>query len=161
MNTTFESILNQLCNYITRVATTVGSFSYMILSAVTFRFLDVEGRVFALRQNMSASTADDSAMDDLAKNRGIRRKQATAGIAKGKFDAEVPENSRFQVGEVVWGSGEFIESVDGYYYYRMTSEQTGSSVNKAIGQATIITYIAKIRIMPQQQSISLPLTLSP
>lgn len=141
MNTTFEQILTYLTNKIAEVRSTVGSFTYMILSAVTFRLLDMESRFYALKQNMSVDTADDDAMDDLAKNRMIIRKQATVAIARGKFNIEIPEGSRFQVGQVVWVSGELIESDENYFYYVMTSEQTGSNVNKAIGQLTPITYI--------------------
>ena len=134
MNITFESILNQLSSYITQVRTTVGSFAYMILSAVTFYLLSIESKIYGLKQNMSINTADDSAMDDLASNRGITRKPATVGIARGMFNVEIPTGSRFQIGEVVWVSGDFISSSEGYYYYVMTSEQTGTIVNKAVGE---------------------------
>ena len=141
MNITFETILNQLSSYITEVRTTVGSFAYMILSAVTFYLLSIESKIYGLKQNMSINTADDSAMDDLAINRGLTRKPATVGIARGKFDAEIPTGSRFQIGEVIWISGDFISSAEGYYYYAMTSEQIGSTVNKAVGKLTAITFI--------------------
>ena len=141
MNITFESILNQLSSYITQVRTIVGSFAYMILSAVTFYLLSIESKIYGLKQNMSINTADDSAMDDLASNRGITRKPATVGIARGKFNVEIPTGSRFQIGEVVWVSGDFISSSEGYYYYVMTSEQTGTIVNKAVGELTAITFI--------------------
>ena len=89
MNITFEQILTYLVDKITEVRATVGSFTYMILSAVTFRLLDMEGRFYTLKQNMSIDTADDAAVDDLAKNRGIVRKPATVAIAKGKFNIEI------------------------------------------------------------------------
>ena len=141
MNITFETILNQLSSYITQVRTTVGSFAYMILSAVTFKLLDIEWKIYGLKINQNVDTADDSAMDDYETNRGLTRKPATVGIAKGKFNTEIPSGSRFQIGEVVWVSGNLIENRDGYYYYVMTSEQVGSYVNKAVGQLTAITFI--------------------
>lgn len=140
MSSTFDSILQQLCSYITLVRTTVGSFCYMILAAVTFKLLEIEGKIYSLKQNMNVKTADDSAMDDLANNRGLIRKQATTGVARGRFNIEITEGSRFQLGEIVWISTNLI-SQDTSYYYRMVSEQTGSGVNKAIGQLTPISYI--------------------
>lgn len=141
MNITFESILNFLCSFITKISTKVGSFAYFILSACSYKFLDLEGKIYAVNINRNINTADDSAVDDYASNRGLTRKQATVGIAKGKFNVEIPTGSRFQINEVVWVSGNLIESRDGYYYYVMTSEQTGSQVNKAVGQLTPITFI--------------------
>lgn len=140
MSSTFDSIMQQLCSFITLVRTTVGSFCYMILAAVTFKLLEIEEKIYSLKQNMKVKTADDSAMDDLASNRGLTRKPATVGVARGRFNIEIPEGSRFQLGEVVWVSSELI-SQDTSYYYKMISEQTGSSVNKAIGVLTPITFI--------------------
>ena len=141
MNITFESILSLLTNCITEVRTTVGSFSYNILSAVTFRLLDIETRLYSQKLNQNVNTADDQAMDDLANNRGITRKPATTGVGKGKFNIEIPEGARFQINETIWVRNDFLESIEGYYYYKMISEQTGASVNKNIGQLIPITFI--------------------
>ena len=143
MNTTYESILNFLCSKITKVSTLVGSFTYNILAACAFKFLDLEGKIYALKENMSIDTADSEGIDILASNNGITRKSATVGVAKGEFDVEIPTSSKFQVNEVVWVSGDLINK-EGHYFYKMTSEQTGSDVNKAIGKAKAITYIENL-----------------
>lgn len=144
MNITVESILNYLCSFIIKVSSKVGSFAYFILMACSYKFLDLEGKIYALKQNNNINTADTNGIDDLIDNRGITRKPATVGIAKGKFNVEVPTGSRFQIGETIWVSGDYISTSDGYYYYVMTSEQTGSQVNKAVGQLTMITFIERL-----------------
>ena len=144
MNITVESILNYLCSFVTRVSTKVGSFAYFILMACSYKFLDLEGKIYALQKNSDPDTADSEGIENLAKQRGLSRKAATVGIARGQFDVEVPSGSRFQIGEIVFVSGEYISESSGYYYYKLTSEQTGTEVNKAIGKLTPITYIENL-----------------
>ena len=144
MNITVESILNYLCSFIVRVSSKVGSFAYFILMACSYKFLDLEGKIYALEKNADPDTADTEGLDTLAKQRGLKRKSATVGIAKGQFDVDVPNGSRFQIGEIVFVSGDFITESGGYYYYKLTSEQTGSEVNKGIGKLTPISYIENL-----------------
>ena len=141
MNISYESILKYLSSKITKVSTLVGSFANVILSACTFKFLDLEGKVYALKQNMDIDTADSNGLDILASNKGLVRKSATKGVAKGLFNIEIPEDARFQIGEIVWVRGDFIDYEDEKYCYRMVSEQVGAAVNKGIGKLTPITFI--------------------
>ena len=141
MNITVESILNKLCSFITKISTKVGSFAYFILMACSYKYLDIEGKIYALEMNEDIDTADYEGINKLAKQRGLFRKAATSGIAKGQFNVEIPSGSRFQIGEIIFVSGDYISQSGGFYYYKLISEQTGTEVNKGIGKLTPITYV--------------------
>ncbi len=145
MNTSFEDIMNFLTKRITKVSVIAGSFSYNILAAVSYKLLDIVNKLYAITLNSDVDTADSESLDQLASNQGLTRKPATPGVLVGEFNAELPLGARFSNSDFVWKVTSFIRLNEFYYYY-LTSEDTGSAVNKCSGDLKAITYIENLTI---------------
>ena len=93
--------------------------------------------------NGYADTAIRDYLVRRCKERGIVPYTATKAVLKGKFNTEVPINSRFNMNELNYKAIAFIESADGFYYYQMECETVGTQGNKFFGELSAIEYIAK------------------
>jgi uncharacterized phage protein gp47/JayE len=96
----------------------------------------------AITQNGYADTATREYLILRCRERGITPYEATKAVLKGKFNMEIPIGSRFNLNELNYIATTFIESVDGYFYYQMECESTGTEGNKYFGELNAIDYIA-------------------
>lgn len=139
---TYEEILDEMCQRVTGCSTMEGSFIYTALAPFAMELALLYLQLSQDEDNGYADTADYEHLKKLAADRGIIPNEATCAVGIGKFDKEIPNGSKFTINTYSWISGEQITGIlDGYFYYKMTSEQTGTAVNTVIGKLTPITYI--------------------
>lgn len=81
-------------------------------------------------------TADYDNLELIAIERGLRPYEATYCKAKGVFNVEIPEGSRFYIGSYFYTSGESLGKVEGNYSYLMTCETLGTKANGVLGTLT-------------------------
>jgi uncharacterized phage protein gp47/JayE len=93
-------------------------------------------------QNGYADTAVGEYLERRCRERGIVPRSATHAVLKGKFNTEIPLESRFSLNEINYKAIEYIEAVDGMYYYQMQAETAGTEGNKYFGELTPIEYIS-------------------
>lgn len=140
MSKTFEEILDDMCKRVSNVSTMEGSFIYTALAPFAMELAELYLQLEYDEENNFADTADFDHLKLLAKDRGLTPYSATSAIGIGEFDQKITSGSRFTINTYTYTSGDFIEEKDGYYYYKMTSTETGSDVNKYIGRLTPIDY---------------------
>lgn len=139
---TFEKILDRMCKRVTEVASVEGTFIYTALAPFAMELADLYLRLGVDEDNSYADTADYEHLIKIAADRGLSPNKATHAEGIGKFDAEVPVGSKFTINTISFLSGDRIEgTLDGYFYYKMTSVETGTQANKKIGELTPITFI--------------------
>lgn len=101
-----------------------------------------------LQDSSNPYTAVGEALDMLVALRGIVRKDATAAVREGIFDAAIPEESSFRTingdRSVIFISGELISNENGVYTYKMTCQETGTIGNSYIGPIMPITAITDL-----------------
>ena len=142
---TFEKILDDMCRRVTAVSTMEGSFIYTALAPFAMELALLYLQLEQDENNGFADTADYEHLKKLALDRGIIPNSATHAVGIGKFDVEIPIGSKFSINTYSFVSGEQITGrLDGYYYYKMTSEQTGTEVNTVIGKLTPITFVRNL-----------------
>lgn len=99
-----------------------------------------------IQENGSPFDAAGEALDYIVALRGLSRKNATAAVREGTFDAQIPEGSQFKTinGEdsVVFTSGDLISESDGSYVYEMTCDTPGTIGNNYTGSILPVTSIA-------------------
>ena len=142
---TFEKILDDMCRRVKECSTIEGSFIYTALAPFAMELALLYLQLEQDEKNGFADTADYEHLKKLALDRGIIPNSATHAVGIGKFDVEIPVGSKFSINTYSFISGEQITGKqDGYFYYKMTSEQTGTEVNTVIGKLTAITFIRNL-----------------
>ena len=142
---TFEKILDDMCRRVKECSTMEGSFIYTALAPFAMELALLYLQLEQDEKNGFADTADYEHLKKLALDRGLIPNQATHAVGIGKFDVEIPIGSKFSINTYSFISGEQITGKqDGYFYYKMTSEQTGTEVNTVIGKLTAITFIRNL-----------------
>ena len=138
----FEKILDDMCKRVTECSTMEGSFIYTALAPFAMELAELYMKLDSIENNGFADSADFEHLKKIAGDRGLTPNVATHAEGIGKFDKEVPTGSKFSLNTINWISGERLTgALDGYFYYKMVSEQVGSSCNKQIGTLTPITFI--------------------
>ena len=121
------------------------SFIYTALAPFAMELALVYLQLEEDEKNGFADTADYEHLKRLALDRGIIPNGATHAVGIGKFDVEIPVGSKFSINTYSFISGEQITGKqDGYFYYKMTSEQVRTEVNTVIGKLTAITFIRNL-----------------
>ena len=143
-NQTYEVILERSLD---RVGTDVdkqeGSVIMNAIAPVSAEHANLYILLDSLIENSYADTATREYLVLRCKERGITPYGATKAILKGKFNMEIPLNSRFSLDDLNYVSVAFIESADGYFYYQMECETEGTDGNKHFGALSAIEYINK------------------
>ena len=142
---TFEKILDDMCKRVKECSTMEGSFIYTALAPFAMELALLYIQLGLDEDNGYADTADYEHLIRLARDRGISPNKATHAVGIGKFDVEIPVGSRFSINTYSFVSGEVITGrQDGYFYYKLTSEQTGKELNTVFGKLTPITFIRNL-----------------
>lgn len=109
----------------------------------------LEGAYLVLDQvqkNAYVETAVGQYLDYIAAERNVVRKKATAAVRKGIFDTEIPKGSTFKTingaQSVIFESGDYMETENGNYIYRLTCATPGMIGNAYTGSILPITAIA-------------------
>ena len=141
---TYEEILRRTLE---RVATDVdkreGSVIMNAVAPVSAEHANIYILLDSIVRNGYADTAIREYLVRRCKERGIFPYEATKAILKGKFNVEIPIGSRFSLNELNYKAIAFIENVDGFFYYQMECESTGTEGNKYFGKLSSIEYIDK------------------
>ena len=140
---TYEAILARTLD---RVATDVdkreGTIVMNAIAPVSAEHANIFILLEALIQDGYADTAHREYLILRCKERGITPYEATNAVLKGKFNMEIPVGSRFSLDELNYMAIEFIEEAEGYYYYQMECETTGTEGNKYFGELSSIEYLS-------------------
>ena len=141
---TYEAILDRS---LARVATDVdkreGSLVMNAIAPVSAEHANIYILLDGIIQNGYADTAIRDYLILRCKERGIIPYEATNAVLKGKFNMEIPLNSRFSLDELNYKAIAFIESADGFFYYQRECEKVGTEGNKYFGELNSIEYIDK------------------
>lgn len=99
-----------------------------------------------LQQNTTAQTAVGDALDLLAAERGLVRRQATAAIRQGTFNVAIPTGSQFKTingaSSLIYTSGTEISGSGSTWIYQMTCTTPGEAGNSYTGPLLPITAIS-------------------
>lgn len=96
-------------------------------------------------KNIYGDTADREGLIDIAKDRALAPFPATAAILKGEFDVEIEAGRRFSYDKLNFAVTEFIEEIDGKYYYELKCEEAGTSGNVPYGKLVPIDSIWNLK----------------
>lgn len=99
-----------------------------------------------LQQNTTAETAVGDALDLLAAQRGLTRRQATPAVRQGTFNVQIPAGSQFKTingaASLIFTSGAQISGSGSTWVYQMTCTTPGEAGNTYTGALLPITAIA-------------------
>lgn len=99
-----------------------------------------------LQQNTTAQTAVGDALDLLAAERGLVRRQATAAVRQGTFNVAIPVESQFKTingaSSLIYTSGTEISGSGSTWIYQMTCTTPGEAGNSYTGPLLPITAIS-------------------
>ena len=99
-----------------------------------------------LQQNTTAQTAVGEALDLLAAERGLVRRQATAAVRQGTFNIAIPVGSQFKTingaSSLIYTSGTEISGSGSTRIYQMTCTTPGEAGNSYTGPLLPITAIS-------------------
>jgi len=99
-----------------------------------------------LQQNTTAETAVGDALDLLAAQRGLTRRQATPAVRQGTFNVQIPTGSQFKTingaASLIFTSGAQISGSGSTWVYQMTCTTPGEAGNTYTGALLPITAIA-------------------
>jgi len=141
---TYEVILDRS---LARVATDVdkreGSIVMNAIAPVSAEHAFIYILLDGIIRDGYASTATREYLILRCKERGIIPYSATKAVLRGKFNIEIPLDSRFSLDELNYKAIAFIESADGFYYYQMECETVGIGGNRFFGALSSISYIDK------------------
>lgn len=141
---TYETILERSLG---RVATDVdkreGSVIMNAVAPVSAEHANIYILLDTIIRNGYADTADREYLIQRCKERGIYPINATNAKLIGKFNMEIPIGSRFNLDELNYQAIEFINTIDGVFYYQMECEKAGTEGNKYFGALSAIEYIDK------------------
>lgn len=142
---TYEVILSRA---LSKVATNVdkreGSLVMNAIAPVSAEHANLYILLDSIIRNGYVDTADiRDYVVYRCRERGINPYEATKAILKGKFNMEIPLNSRFNHDELNYTAKAFIGGSEGDYYYQMECETAGEIGNKSFGELTAIDYIDK------------------
>lgn len=142
---TYERILNRALRLVaTDVDKSEGSLIMNAIAPVSAEHTNIYYLLDNIISNGYADTALRKYLILRCKERGIHPYEATKAVLKGKFNMEIPLNSRFNLRELNYKAISFIESTeDGVYYYQMECETIGTQGNKFFGALSPIEYIDK------------------
>lgn len=144
-NQTYETILDRTLE---RVATDVdkreGSVIMNAVAPVSAEHANIYILLDGIIRDGYADTATRDYLIRRCKEKGIIPYDATNAVLKGKFNMEIPVGSRFSLDELNYQAIAFIENdADGFFYYQMKCESTGTQGNKFFGELSSIEYINK------------------
>lgn len=141
---TYEKILDRS---LARVATDVDKREGSVVMNAVAPVSAEHANIYILLDGIIRDGYADTAMRDYlvkrCKERGIIPYDATCAVLKGKFNMEIPIGSRFSLDELNYKAIAFIDSADGFFYYQMECESTGTQGNKYFGELSSIEYIDK------------------
>lgn len=136
-NNTYENILSRMLARISGADTSEGSLIFNALAPEAWELAEAYIAIDTVYDNTFADTAPREELILRAKERGISPKPSTAAILKGKFNIDIPLNSRFSLGELNYISTEKISTG----IYKMQCETTGTAGNKKFGELIPIEFI--------------------
>ncbi|MGN6713434.1 baseplate J/gp47 family protein [Anaerocolumna jejuensis] len=136
-NNTYENILSRMLARISGVDISEGSLLFNALAPEAWELSEAYIAIDTVYNNTFADTAPREELILRARERGITPKPATAAILKGKFNIDIPVNSRFSLGELNYISTEKISTG----IYKMQCETTGTAGNKKFGELIPIEFI--------------------
>lgn len=143
-NQTYEKILERS---LARVATDVdkreGSIVMNAIAPVSAEHANIYILLDGIIRDAYADTAIREYLVRRCKERGITPYDATKAVLRGKFNMEIPLESRFNLNELNYKAIAFIESADGSFYYQMECETVGTQGNKYFGALSSIEYLHK------------------
>lgn len=138
----FDYLMDQLLSNVpTGVSTSEGSLVYAALAPLAFELERAYIELDEVLTQTFADTADYDFLQRRALERGLIPHAATYATAKGVFNCEIPEGSRFSIEELTYISGELLESSEESYTYLMTCEDAGTVANATLGTLEEIDYI--------------------
>lgn len=138
---TYNQILNDMCERVTKCSTIEGSFIYTALAPFAMELAMLYFCLSLDDKNSFADTADYEHLKRIAGDRGLTPKTATFAEGIGAFNVEIPIGSRFSLNNYVWVSSDFILEDENYKYYKMTCETAGSAPNTLTGRLTPVSFI--------------------
>lgn len=136
-NNTYENILSRMLARISGVDISEGSLIYSALAPEAWELAEAYIAIDTVYNNTFADTAPREELILRARERGITPKPATAAILKGKFNTDIPINSRFSLGELNYISIDKMSTG----IYKMQCETTGTAGNKKFGELIPIEFI--------------------
>ena len=96
-------------------------------------------------KQMFGDTAEREYLITIARDtRGLEPEPATHAVLKGKFNIEMVPGTRFSLDNLNYYTDGFLESKDGFYYYKVVCETAGEVGNQNFGQMIPIDYVAKL-----------------
>lgn len=132
-----ERILTRVKNIDNTVDTSEGSLIYSALAPEAWELAEAYIAISTVYDNTFADTAPREELILRGKERGLEPKKATHAILKGKFNIDIPINSRFSLDELNYIALEKMNTG----IYKMQCETAGTSGNKKIGELIQIEYI--------------------
>jgi baseplate J-like protein len=138
---TYEAILKSALDRVeSDVDKRQGSVIYDAIAPACAELAQAYIKMENILENSFADTACREYLELRAAERGIVPYEATKAVARGVFDKEIPLNSRFSIGDVVFIVKEKIKNFE----YKMECESAGSIGNKVFGTLIPINYIEKL-----------------
>ena len=148
---TYEEIMERvLDNAREDIDDTEGGIFYSALAPAALEFADVYSELNEIVKQSFADTCDREHLVLRCKERGLAPYPATFAVLKGKFDADIGLDQRFNLDELNYISVEYIGSATEenedeeeitYYYYKMECETPGTEGNTQFGEIEPIDYI--------------------
>ena len=123
-----------------------GSIIWDALAPAALELINIYKEIDYINKNLFGDTADREWLIKIAKERAIEVEPATAAELKGEFDIELQIGARFNYEFLNYTVTEFIETGGGFFYYKLTSEESGTHGNKYSGDLTPIDNIKNLKI---------------
>lgn len=137
---TTENILeDMLDNFGADVRTDEGSLAYNSCAKIASALSDAYYEMGNIRNNLSYDTMDLDHLIQAESQTGVKYNEATAAIARGVFQQEIPEGTQFYCGDYTYTSGEAIPDTTNQYY--MICDEEGTAPNTNTGELTPVDYI--------------------
>lgn len=141
---TYETILARaLAKVSADVDKREGSLVMNAIAPVSAEHANIYILLDSIIQNGYADTAIREYLVKRCAERGIFPYEATHAVLKGRFNMEIPLDSRFNLNSLNYRAVSFIERLDGSYYYQMECETLGTEGNRYFGALSAIEYLDK------------------
>lgn len=141
---TYEVILDRtLARVDTDVDKREGSLIMNAVAPVSAEHANIYILLDGIIRDGYADTATRDYLVRRCKERGITPYDATKAILNGKFNMEIPIESRFSLGDFNYKATSLINEEEGFFNYQMECETAGIEGNKYFGALSSIEYINK------------------
>lgn len=116
-----------------------GSLVFNALSALAYELHKLYLQANYILNQTYADTADMEHLQEIAANRAIYRRDATAATVKIEANVALPIGTRFSLKSFNYAVTEELDGVN--HYYAAVCEEPGSGPNELTGSLTPITYV--------------------